>query len=169
MDAATLTLGTLPPSGTAASWARPHSPRARPNGLGVNVSIEATPVVILGDIPFEPSRVRVRIVATGEVARVSRDEVTPIPVEPAPVETPAPKRAAVGHSYRDSPGLTNRANSAMLRIEMIMARKDVSAAARLVLIAEVMAGEPVLTDGSTAAFGARREAAARGEYAPIAV
>lgn len=67
-------------------------------------------------------------------------------------------------SYRDLPGLTSRANSAMIRIDMIMARTDVSSAARLALIAGVMVGEPVLTDSSTAAHIARREAKARGEY-----
>lgn len=71
------------------------------------------------------------------------------------------------HSYLDLPGLTSRANSAMLRIEMIMARTDVSSAARLALIAGVMVNEPVLTDGSTAAHIARREARQRGEYSPL--
>lgn len=70
-------------------------------------------------------------------------------------------------SYLDLPGLTSRANSALCRIEMIMARTDVSSAARLTLIATVMQDEPVLTDSSTAAHSARREAAARGEYAPL--
>jgi hypothetical protein len=70
-------------------------------------------------------------------------------------------------TYRDLPGLTNRANSAMIRISMIMERTDVSSAARLALIAHVMAGEPVLTDGSTAAHIARREAKSRGEYCPL--
>jgi hypothetical protein len=61
-------------------------------------------------------------------------------------------------SYRDSPGLTNRANSAMCRIEAILERRNVPSAARLVMIARVMEGEPVLTDGSTAAYAARRDA-----------
>lgn len=68
-------------------------------------------------------------------------------------------------SYTDLPGLTSRANSAMIRIEMIVARTDVSSAARLALIAGVMESEPVLTCPSTAAHIARREAKARGEYA----
>lgn len=70
-------------------------------------------------------------------------------------------------SYTDLPGLTSRANSAMIRIEMIMARTDVSAAARLALIAAVMESEPVLYCPSTAAHIARREAKARGEFTPI--
>lgn len=70
-------------------------------------------------------------------------------------------------SYTDLPGLTSRANSAMGRIEMIMARTEVSSAARLALIARVMESEPILRDPSTAAHIARREADARGEYAPL--
>lgn len=62
-------------------------------------------------------------------------------------------------SYRDYPGLTSRANSAMLRIESIIGRRNVPSAARLALIAEVMASEPILSDPSTAAHVARREAA----------
>ena len=65
-----------------------------------------------------------------------------------------------GFSYKDSVALTNRANSAMLNIERISARTDLSSAVRLVLIAEVMASEPVLTEGSQPAYGARREAKA---------
>lgn len=62
------------------------------------------------------------------------------------------------NSYRDTPGLTNRANSAMIRIDNIIARTELPSGVRLVLIAEVMASEPVLTDRSTAAFGARQGA-----------
>ena len=70
------------------------------------------------------------------------------------------------YGYKDAPGLTNRANSAMIRIEMIMARTNVPSAARLALIATVMQDEPVLTDGSVAAIRARKDAKRFGEYAP---
>ena len=70
------------------------------------------------------------------------------------------------YGYKDAPGLTNRANSAMIRIDMIMARKNVPSAARLALIAAVMQDEPVLTDGSVAAIIARKDAERFGEYAP---
>lgn len=66
--------------------------------------------------------------------------------------------STTAHSYRDTPGITNRANSAMLRIERIIGDTRIPSMARLALIAEVMAGEPVLTDGSTAAHVARHEA-----------
>ena len=72
------------------------------------------------------------------------------------------------HSYRDAPGLTNRANSAMLRIEMIIARTNIPSATRLALIATVMQGEPILTDGSVGAISARKDAEWVGEYAHMA-
>ena len=70
------------------------------------------------------------------------------------------------YGYKDATGLTNRANSAMIRIEMIMARTNVPSSARLALIATVMQAEPVLTDGSVGAIRARKDAKRFGEYAP---
>lgn len=64
-----------------------------------------------------------------------------------------------GPSYRDSPGLVNRANSALITIERIAADRSIPSEIRLVLIAQRMAQEPVLTDDSTAAARARRDAA----------
>lgn len=61
-------------------------------------------------------------------------------------------------SYRDLPGLTSRANSALCRIEQISNDVSLDPGVRLVLIAEVMRDEPVLTDGSTAAYVVRAQA-----------
>lgn len=61
-------------------------------------------------------------------------------------------------SYLDYPGVVSRANSAMLSIEAIIDSRHLPSAARLVMIARIMAGEPILTDPSTAAHIARREA-----------
>ncbi len=68
--------------------------------------------------------------------------------------------------YTDDAGVTNRANSALLRIEHIMDQRHVPSAVRLVWIAQVMKDEPILTDGSSSAFRARRDAKSRkGPYA----
>lgn len=64
------------------------------------------------------------------------------------------------HSYPDSAGLDNRANSALIEIEAIMDDRSIPSAVRLVLIAQRMEQEPVLTDQSTGAFRARRNAVA---------
>lgn len=64
-------------------------------------------------------------------------------------------------SYLDAPGLTSRANSALLQIEHILAQRHIDSAVQLVRVAEIMANEPVLTDGSTAAISARRAAGKR--------
>jgi hypothetical protein len=61
-------------------------------------------------------------------------------------------------SYRDAPGLENRANSAMLTIESIINDTALPSSVRLVLIAHRMSSEPVLTDGSVAAISARKKA-----------
>jgi hypothetical protein len=60
--------------------------------------------------------------------------------------------------YTDRAGIDSRANSALCRIELILADRATAPAVRLALIAEVMAGEPILTDtGSPAAFTVRAE------------
>ena len=67
--------------------------------------------------------------------------------------------------YTDRAGIDSRANSALGRIERIIAMTHYPAAVRLVLVAEVMAGEPVLTDtGSPAACEVRALAARMPEY-----
>lgn len=73
------------------------------------------------------------------------------------MSTPAARH---GHSYTDRPGLTNRANSALLALGRIIDDVSIPTGVRLVLVAQVMADEPVLTDGSVAAISARRGAAA---------
>jgi hypothetical protein len=65
------------------------------------------------------------------------------------------------NGYRDRAGIDNRANSALLSIERIIADRSIPAAVRLVLVAEIMNEEPVLTDGSPAARSVRREIAAK--------
>ncbi len=59
--------------------------------------------------------------------------------------------------YTDYAGITNRANSALLRINEISQSISIPPAVRLAMIAEVMAGEPILTDQSPAAFTVRAE------------
>lgn len=72
----------------------------------------------------------------------------------------APRVPFVGN-YRDRNGIDNRANAALLAIERITADNAVPSAVRLVLIAERMAAEPILTDECPAAHAVRREAAER--------
>lgn len=67
-------------------------------------------------------------------------------------------------SYRDAPGLTSRAYSALFRIELILGRTELPSEVRLALIARVMEDEPILTDSSGAASAARRRADKVGEY-----
>lgn len=64
---------------------------------------------------------------------------------------------ATGDGYRDRAGIDSRANSALLGIEAIIEDRSVPSAVRLALIAEIMAEEPILTDGSPAARSVRRE------------
>lgn len=59
--------------------------------------------------------------------------------------------------YTDRAGIDSRANSAMIRIDAISQDVYVPAAIRLVMIAEIMAGEPILTDDSPAAHSVRSE------------
>jgi hypothetical protein len=67
--------------------------------------------------------------------------------------------------YTDRAGIDNRANSALLRIERITAMTHYPSAVRLVLVAQVMAGEPILTDtASPAAYEVRALAARMPEY-----
>jgi hypothetical protein len=67
--------------------------------------------------------------------------------------------------YTDRAGIENRANGALLRIDRISAMTHYPSAVRLVLIAQVMAGEPILTDtGSPAAYEVRALAARMPEY-----
>ena len=68
--------------------------------------------------------------------------------------------------YTDRAGIDNRANGALLRIERIIAmRNEYPSAVRLVLVAQVMAGEPILTDtGSPAAYEVRELARRMPEY-----
>ncbi len=61
--------------------------------------------------------------------------------------------------YTDRAGIDSRANSAMITIDMISAMVNIPPAVRLVWIAEVMAGEPILTDcSSPASFTVRTQA-----------
>lgn len=74
---------------------------------------------------------------------------------------PMPGRAAEFVSgYTDRAGIDNRANSALCRIGMISANVHLPSAVRLALIAEVMAGEPILTDKAPAAYEVRALAVA---------
>jgi hypothetical protein len=57
--------------------------------------------------------------------------------------------------YTDDAGLTCRANSALGRITDVVESWHIPSSVRLVMIAEIMAGEPILTDESSAAYGAR--------------
>jgi hypothetical protein len=69
-------------------------------------------------------------------------------------------------SYTDRAGIDSRASSALGRIDRISAMTHYPSAVRLVLIAEVMAGEPILTDTqSPAAYEVRALAARMPEYA----
>jgi hypothetical protein len=62
--------------------------------------------------------------------------------------------------YTDRAGIDSRANAALLAIDVISADYAVPAAVRLVLVAQRMAQEPILTDtGSPAAYAVREEAA----------
>jgi hypothetical protein len=63
--------------------------------------------------------------------------------------------------YRDRAGIDSRANSALLRIAAISADVYVPAAVRLAQVAQVMAGEPILTDPCPAARTVRAELAGR--------
>jgi hypothetical protein len=65
--------------------------------------------------------------------------------------------------YRDMAGITSRANSACLRIADIIADVHVPPAVRLAQVAQVMAGEPILTDTCPAAYAVRAELASRAE------
>jgi hypothetical protein len=68
-------------------------------------------------------------------------------------------------SYTDRAGIDSRASSALGRIDRISAMTHYPSAVRLVLIAEVMAGEPILTDTqSPAAYEVRALAARMPEY-----
>jgi hypothetical protein len=61
--------------------------------------------------------------------------------------------------YTDRAGIDSRANSALGLIGDIAADVTIPAAVRLALVAEVMAGEPILTDRqSPAAFTVRAQA-----------
>lgn len=70
----------------------------------------------------------------------------------------APTKPDLTPSYRDLPGLTNRANSALLTIEHIAACDWIPSPVRLALIARVMDTEPVLVCPSVAAIKTRNEA-----------
>jgi len=61
-------------------------------------------------------------------------------------------------SYKEALGLTNRANSALLKIERILERRDIPSATRLALVAQTMKSEPILTDDGPGAVVACREA-----------
>lgn len=67
--------------------------------------------------------------------------------------------------YTDRAGIDNRANSALGQITMIAGSTDIPSAVRLALIAEVMAGEPILTDTQSPAAHTVRAEAGRRVYA----
>jgi hypothetical protein len=79
---------------------------------------------------------------------------------------PVPGRpASPASGYTDRAGIDSRANSALGRISRISAMTHYPSAVRLALIAQVMAGEPILTDtGSPAAYEVRALAARMPEY-----
>lgn len=80
---------------------------------------------------------------------------------------PMPGQAPVFASgYTDRAGIDSRANSALGRIDRISAMTHYPSAVRLALIAQVMAGEPVLTDTAPAAYEVRALAARMPEYGP---
>jgi hypothetical protein len=66
---------------------------------------------------------------------------------------------ATASGYRDRAGIDSRANSAMIQIDLISAMVHIPSAVRLVWIAEIMANEPILTDGAPASYAVRRQAA----------
>lgn len=59
--------------------------------------------------------------------------------------------------YADRHQIDNRANSALLTIEGIITDRQIPAAVRLLMVAERMAEEPILTDGCPAARSLRRD------------
>jgi hypothetical protein len=62
--------------------------------------------------------------------------------------------------YTDRAGIDSRANSALLRVDSVIHDYEIPSAVRLALVAEIMAGEPILTDReSPAAFTVRAELA----------
>ena len=63
--------------------------------------------------------------------------------------------------YRDRAGIDSRANSALLRIDAVSCAYTIPAAVRLAMIADIMESEPILTDGSPAAYSVRDELAVR--------
>lgn len=67
--------------------------------------------------------------------------------------------------YTDRAGIDSRANSALGRAELIITDWNVPPAVRLVQLAELMAGEPILTDDSPAAHAVREEARVRAAMA----
>lgn len=60
--------------------------------------------------------------------------------------------------YTDRAGIDSRANSALLTIEAIITDYGTPAAIRLVLVAQRMSREPILTDTSPAAYTVREQA-----------
>jgi hypothetical protein len=63
--------------------------------------------------------------------------------------------------YTDRAGIDARANSALFTIQHIIDRTHVPSAVRLALIAQVMAGEPILTDTTSPESYKVREQLAR--------
>lgn len=61
--------------------------------------------------------------------------------------------------YTDRASIDNRANSALLAIDAISNDYGIPAAVRLVLVAQRMASEPILTDTAPAAYAVREQAA----------
>jgi hypothetical protein len=57
--------------------------------------------------------------------------------------------------YKDRAGIDSRANSALTSIDLISAMTHLPSAVRLALIAEILAGEPIMTDESPAAHEVR--------------
>jgi len=62
--------------------------------------------------------------------------------------------------YTDRAGIDARANSALLAIDAISSDYGIPAAVRLVLVAQRMASEPILTDTASEAYAVREQAAA---------
>lgn len=60
-------------------------------------------------------------------------------------------------SYTARHGIDARANSALLRIESIIADRSIPSAIRLVMVAEIMQAEPILTDVAPDAYKVRAQ------------
>lgn len=73
----------------------------------------------------------------------------------------APSTQDFVSGYRDRAGIDSRSNAALLEVVRIATDYSIPPAVRLVHVAQRMAMEPILTDGSPAAHEVRRQAGVR--------